>query len=175
MKFNFSVGAAQYDPKNDYYEILGVKPDCDTGKIKKAYYKLAQTYHPDKNPGFEEKFKTVNNAYETLKNEGAKKVYDAQRQEAKNPSSANRQSYSSTSGYDGRTKGYDPFGKAKQNTYKNSSHNQNFYGSHKTRDDFYKYYTGFDTDDAKNYWKEKGFNQNQGNQNSTRNNYHNAK
>lgn len=57
--------------------------------MKKAYYKLAQKYHPDKAPGHEEKFKSVNNAYETLKNEKSRKQYNQMREEFKNPSVSN--------------------------------------------------------------------------------------
>ena len=53
----------------DYYEILGVKPEASDAEIKSAYRKLARKYHPDvsKETGAEEKFKSVNEAYEALK------------------------------------------------------------------------------------------------------------
>lgn len=38
----------QYDKNNDYYTLLGVSKSDDANKIKKAYFKLAQKYHPDK-------------------------------------------------------------------------------------------------------------------------------
>ena len=62
----------------DYYEILGVKRDAQAGEIKKAYRKLAQKYHPDvtKDPGGEEKFKEVAEAYETLKSPEKRAAYD---------------------------------------------------------------------------------------------------
>lgn len=77
-----------YDKKNDFYDLLGVKPDTDAKKIKLAYYKLAQKYHPDKagdSPKTVEKFKQITNAYEVLVDEDQKKKYDRLRDEAKNP------------------------------------------------------------------------------------------
>lgn len=58
--------------------------------IKRAYYKLAQKYHPDKAQGnktFEEKFKQINSAYEVLKDEGQRSLYDQLREVEHNPNS----------------------------------------------------------------------------------------
>ena len=63
----------------DFYEILGVGPDASADAIKKAYRKLAQTYHPDANPEdktAEEKFKEISEAYATLSNAEQRKEYD---------------------------------------------------------------------------------------------------
>jgi molecular chaperone DnaJ len=63
----------------DFYEILGVAPEAGADEIKKAYRKLAQTYHPDANPNdsaAEEKFKEISEAYATLSNAEQRKEYD---------------------------------------------------------------------------------------------------
>jgi molecular chaperone DnaJ len=65
--------------KKDYYEILGLKKDATGDEIKKAYRKLAKTYHPDKNPNdstAEEKFKEISEAYEHLSDSNKKAKYD---------------------------------------------------------------------------------------------------
>ena len=62
------------------YDTLGVKKGASAGEIKKAYRKLAAQYHPDKNPGdaaAEEKFKEVQNAYDTLSDAEKRKQYDS--------------------------------------------------------------------------------------------------
>jgi len=63
----------------DYYEVLGVKKDCSTQDIKKAYRKLAMQYHPDRNKGdkeAEEKFKKISEAYAVLTDPEKRKQYD---------------------------------------------------------------------------------------------------
>ena len=63
----------------DYYKILGVPKNASQKDIKKAYRKLAATYHPDKNPDnkeAEEKFKEINEANEVLSNTEKREKYD---------------------------------------------------------------------------------------------------
>lgn len=65
--------------KKDYYETLGVKRDASEKEIKSAFRKLAQQYHPDKNPGdavAEQRFKEVNEAYGVLSDAESRKQYD---------------------------------------------------------------------------------------------------
>ncbi|MFZ4622806.1 MAG: DnaJ C-terminal domain-containing protein [Rhodoferax sp.] len=62
----------------DYYATLGVPRDADLEQIKKAYRKLARTYHPDlsKLPDAEARFKETAEAYATLKDAGKRAAYD---------------------------------------------------------------------------------------------------
>ncbi len=65
--------------EKDFYKVLGVTPESTNDEIKKSYRKLAQTHHPDANPGddsAEEKFKEISEAYATLSNSEKRKEYD---------------------------------------------------------------------------------------------------
>ena len=62
----------------DYYNILGVEAGAGEGEIKTAYRRLARKFHPDvsKEAGAEEKFKSVNEAYEVLRDTQKRAAYD---------------------------------------------------------------------------------------------------
>lgn len=63
----------------DYYKLLGVSRSATKEDMSKAFKKLARQYHPDLNPGnkeAEEKFKDINEAYEVLKDDEKRKLYD---------------------------------------------------------------------------------------------------
>lgn len=60
----------------DYYNLLGVEKNATKDDIKKAFYKLASKYHPDKKGGDEKKFKEINEAYQTLSDDNKRREYD---------------------------------------------------------------------------------------------------
>jgi curved DNA-binding protein len=63
----------------DFYQILGVSRDASQDEIQRAYRKLARTYHPDINrdPGAEDRFKEVSEAYDVLSDPQTRRRYDA--------------------------------------------------------------------------------------------------
>ena len=63
---------------NEYYDRLGVSKDASQDEIKRAYRKMSKKYHPDinKEPGAEEKYKEVQEAYETLSDDQKRAAYD---------------------------------------------------------------------------------------------------
>jgi curved DNA-binding protein len=66
-------------PARDYYQVLGVPRNASQEEIQQAYRKLARTYHPDlnKDPGAEERFKDISEAYAVLADPEARRRYDA--------------------------------------------------------------------------------------------------
>ncbi|UCH75538.1 MAG: J domain-containing protein [Rhodospirillales bacterium] len=67
------------EQKRDYYEILGIARDADVKAIKDAFRRLALKYHPDRNkdPGAEERFKEIAEAYGILSDPRRRANYDA--------------------------------------------------------------------------------------------------
>ena len=62
----------------DYYDLLGVSRDADPETLKRSYRRLARQYHPDvnKDPGAEDKFKEVGQAYQVLSDPQTRARYD---------------------------------------------------------------------------------------------------
>lgn len=85
----------------DYYEILGVSKEASPDEIKRAYRKLALQYHPDKG-GDQEKFKKLNEAYQTLSDPQKRAGYD---QFGK----AGAQNFSGQGGFGGQRGGFGGF------------------------------------------------------------------
>ena len=85
----------------DYYETLGVPRNADEKEIKKAYRNLARKYHPDvcKEPGAEEKFKQINEAYSVLSDTDKRAQYDNMGHETYR--NASKGSYTGAGGFGG--------------------------------------------------------------------------
>ena len=62
--------------EKDYYKILGVSETASDKEITRAYRKLAKQYHPDANPGSEDRFKEISAAYDVLGDQARRKEYD---------------------------------------------------------------------------------------------------
>jgi DnaJ-class molecular chaperone len=64
--------------EKNFYKILGVNQKADPARIKKAYRRAVKRCHPDVSRKGDEKFKEVQEAYETLSDPQKKAVYDQQ-------------------------------------------------------------------------------------------------
>ncbi|WP_433514385.1 DnaJ C-terminal domain-containing protein [Nonomuraea sp. CA-143628] len=65
--------------RRDFYEVLGVGRSADQDEIQRAYRKLVRKYHPDvnKDPGAEDTFKEISEAYSVLSDPEMRRKYDA--------------------------------------------------------------------------------------------------
>ena len=64
--------------EQDYYSVLGIDKKADKQAIKSAYRQKARKFHPDvnKEPGAEDTFKSISNAYEVLSDDEKRGIYD---------------------------------------------------------------------------------------------------
>jgi curved DNA-binding protein len=66
----------------DYYGLLGVGADAGEEEIRRAFRRLALTWHPDRNPGkpeAAERFKEISEAYAVLIDPAKRREYDTAR------------------------------------------------------------------------------------------------
>ena len=93
-------GSSRRDP----YQVLGVQRDAEEAAIKKAYRRLAQQNHPDKNPGdpaAEERFKEISQAYAVLSDPARRSAYDEFGAVALDPNFDAEQARAATRGFGG--------------------------------------------------------------------------
>src|ERR1700724_2888327 len=62
--------------EKDYYKVLGVSETASDKEITKAYRKLAKQFHPDANPGAEDRFKEISAAHDVVGDPAKRKEYD---------------------------------------------------------------------------------------------------
>jgi len=75
------MGAAsmsQFDSTKDYYGVLGADEEATRQELDRLYKRLAAQRHPDRG-GSEEEMKSLNEAYEVLKDDAIRRDYDARR------------------------------------------------------------------------------------------------
>ena len=72
------------ESSKDYYVVLGVGEDATKSEIDRQYKRQASKHHPDLG-GSEERMKSLNEAYGVLRNQEARKTYDAQRAKPDRP------------------------------------------------------------------------------------------
>jgi DnaJ-domain-containing protein 1 len=84
LSLRSAQAALKQAKRKDYYKILEIPRDADEGAIKRAYYKAAKKWHPDRHASAEEHerkaaeqvFKDVSEAYEVLSDATKRRRYD---------------------------------------------------------------------------------------------------
>lgn len=74
----------------DHYQVLGVEPTVNEKDLRKAYKKLCQKYHPDKDENNSEHFRRIRKAYDVLSDPQRRVVYDQGIKQGINPEEFNK-------------------------------------------------------------------------------------
>eukprot|EP00316_Scyphosphaera_apsteinii_P026084 CAMPEP_0119313258 /NCGR_PEP_ID=MMETSP1333-20130426/28516_1 /TAXON_ID=418940 /ORGANISM="Scyphosphaera apsteinii, Strain RCC1455" /LENGTH=124 /DNA_ID=CAMNT_0007318059 /DNA_START=53 /DNA_END=423 /DNA_ORIENTATION=- len=61
--------------EREYYDLLGVAPDCSQADLKRAWRRVSLQNHPDRG-GDAEQFKRLNEAYQVLSDPEKRAAYD---------------------------------------------------------------------------------------------------
>jgi curved DNA-binding protein CbpA len=80
---------SQFDPKKNYYQVLGADHNASRRDIERLYRRLAHQRHPDRG-GTENEMKALNEAYAVLHDDAIRKDYDNQRKRPRPPEMAPR-------------------------------------------------------------------------------------
>jgi molecular chaperone DnaJ len=79
--------------KKNFYKALNVRRNATPSEIKKAYRAGAKRYHPDVSSKDEEKFKQIQEAYETLSDPEKKIIYDEELKTERKPISRTKEPF----------------------------------------------------------------------------------
>jgi len=76
-RFNFTVTRCFSTGTRNYYDVLGISRTANTKEIKEAFYSLSKKYHPDVVGSDSKRFLEIKEAYDTLKDDGKRRLYDS--------------------------------------------------------------------------------------------------
>lgn len=115
------------------YDVLGLKKGASHSEVKKAYRKLAKTYHPDHNtddPKAKEKFSEVNSAYEIIGDEKKRAQFDSGEIDAEGkPRFQGFEGFGGRGGPQSQSSGFESFSFSGGNPFGNRGGNSSGMGS----------------------------------------------